>query len=393
MSKTKTWLLGLLVVAFSLYVRADQDINVPAPAGPLTPRSISAYVDALVAELTKQDLFSGAILIAKDGKPFYTKAAGEASKEFRAPNTPETKFNLGSMNKMFTGVAVVQLEQQGKLSFDDRVGRYLPDYPNKDVRDKVTIHHLLTHTSGMGMFWNEFFTNARWAQVKTVKDYDDLANKNPLAFEPGARFLYSNCGPLVLGLIIEKITGMSYDDYVRKFITGPSGMKDTDCYDISDPIPNLAIGYTKMSLYGDRTDHWKNNLFLNPVKGGPAGGGYSTVEDLFRFAVALQALKLTDREHLSLLTTGKVISESPTRSGEPRKDPNDKYAYLFQEKIVNGHRLFGHSGGAAGINSTLRVFSDSGYIVVILSNYDMGMMQLYPKIEALLTKDVARSIV
>jgi D-alanyl-D-alanine carboxypeptidase len=390
-SKLKVSIFGSLIFVFMMDVLAAQEISVPAPIGPLTPKNITTYVDALVAELVKRDLFSGAILIAKDGKPFYTKAVGEANKEFRVPNTLETKFNLGSMNKMFTGVAIVQLEQQGKLSFNDRVGKYLPDYPNKDVRDKVTIHHLLTHTSGMGLFWNEFYTNARWAQIKTVKEYDDLANKNPLAFEPGERFLYSNCGPLVLGLIIEKITGMSYDDYVRKFITGPSGMENTDCYDISNPIPNLAVGYTKMSLFGDRIDHWKNNLFLNPVKGGPAGGGYSTVGDLFRFAIALQTLKLTDREHLALLTTGKVISESPTRSGETRKDPNDKYAYLFQEKIVNGHRLIGHSGGAAGIASILRIFTDLGYIVVILSNYDPGTNQMFSKIETLLTREGAES--
>ena len=180
---------------------------------------------------------------------------------------------------MFTGTAIMQLEQQGKLKLDDKVGKYLPDYPNKDVRDKITIHHLLTHTSGMGQYWEEYFQSPKISEINSVADYDNLANKNPLQFEPGERFSYSNCGPLVLGLIIEKISGMDYYDYIKKYIYAPAGMNNSDCYNISTDGRKSGIGYTKGAPLGRSYDTWHNNILLTSCKGWPAGGGYSTVED------------------------------------------------------------------------------------------------------------------
>ena len=297
--------------------------------------------------------------MAKNGKTFYKRAVGEASKRYGVPNKIDTKFNLGSMNKMLTSTAISQLVQQGKLSYNDRGGTHLPDYPNEAVREKVSIHHLLTHTSGMGHYWNEFFTNPNWIMLKTVKDYADLTSTKPLEFEPGELFQYSNCGPIVLGLIIEKISGLSYDDYIQQNITDPAGMKNTFCYDITKPISNLATGYTKRDLMGGTHKDWLENYFVTPSKGGPAGGGYSTVEDLLRFDTALRTHKLLDEKHLAIMTTGKVD-----------RNENRKYAYLFEEQFVNGHRVIGHGGGAAGINSQLRMYMDLGYTVAVMSNYD-----------------------
>ena len=355
--------------------------DIPVPEEPLTAEKLRDYINALIDDLVHQDNFSGAVLVAKDGVPLYKRAVGEANKSYRIPNRIDTKFNLGSMNKMFTGVAIVQLVQQGKLHFDDLVGKYLSDYPNEDVRDKVTIHHLLTHTSGMGLYWREFFANPRWAHLKSVQDFDDLANTNPLAFEPGERFFYSNCGPLVLGLIIEKISGMSYDDYIRRHVTGPAGMTNTDCYDISIPVSNLAIGYTKTGPFGENYNEWRNNLFINPVKGGPAGGGYSTVEDLLKFDIALRSHILLEQRYFDMMTTAKA-----------ERDAGRGYAYLFQEEIVNGHRIIGHSGGAAGINSDLAMYMDLGYTVAIMTNTtqtfrNSGMIILRRQIKELLTRE------
>jgi CubicO group peptidase (beta-lactamase class C family) len=280
------------------------------------------------------------------------------------------------MNKMFTGVAIAQLARQGKLSFDDKVGDHLPDYPNHDVRDKVSIHHLLTHTAGLGLYWKELLTSPGWAYLHSVQDYDNLTNEKPLLFEPGERFSYSNCGPIVLGLIIEKLSDMSYDDYIRQNVTGPAGMINTDCYDIKQPILNMAIGYTKRGFYGELLDNWTPNWYLNPPKGGPAGGGYSTVEDLLRFDVALRNHKLLNKELLDILTTGKVDRNETTR-----------YAYLFEEKVVNGQRIIGHSGSAAGVSATLAMHMTSGYTVAIMSNYDRGVRYLRANIEKLLTKE------
>src|SRR5205085_2821805 len=218
---------------------------VKAPATRLGEAEIGQSLTAYLDGLAKEDHFSGVVLIAKGGKPFFVKAYGLADKEKSLPNSPQTKFNLGSMNKMFTAVAIAQLAEQGKLSFDDKVGKFLPDYPNKDVASKVTIHHLLTHTSGLGSYWNARF-DARRAQIKAVADYLGLFADEPLLFEPGARFEYSNSGFIVLGAIIEKVSGESYYDYVRKHIYEPAGMKNTDAYQMTEATPNLAMGYTSM---------------------------------------------------------------------------------------------------------------------------------------------------
>jgi CubicO group peptidase (beta-lactamase class C family) len=163
----------------------------------------------------------------------------------------------------------------------------------------------------------------------------------------------------VLGLIIEKISGLSYDDYIQKHITEPAGMENTFCYDISKPVPNLAIGYSKRNLTGEtQKDRIENDSFT-PTKGGPAGGGYSTVEDLLCFDTALRAHKLLDEKHFTIMTTGKVD-----------RDNNRKYAYLFEERFINGHRVIGHGGGAPGINSQLHMYMDLGYTVAVMSNYD-----------------------
>ena len=202
--------------------------------------------------LAKQDKFSGVVLIAKDGKPVFEKAYGLANKAKNIPNNTETRFNLGSMNKMFTAVAIAQLAEAGKLSFDDTVGKHLPDYPNKDVANKVTIHQLLTHTSGLGSYWNAKF-EAKKATIKSVSDYLALFADEPLKLEPGKRFQYSNSGFIVLGAIIEKVSGQSYYDYVREHIYKPAGMKNTDAYEMTANTPNLAMGYTNEGGRGART--------------------------------------------------------------------------------------------------------------------------------------------
>jgi len=346
------------------------------PEGKLTDDEIVAYMDKYLEDLVARDKFSGTVLIAKDGVPFYTRVYGEACKRYQVPNYLDTKFNLGSMNKMFTGVAIMQLMEQGKLSLDDKVGKYLPDIPNKEIADKVTIHQLLTHTSGMQDYWEELF-NAKWWEIKTVAQMADLIFDDSLLFEPGTDFHYSNSGPIVLGMIIEKITGQSYYDYVRDHIYIPAGMINTDCYEVDRPVPNLAIGYTRVGYNGmfDPEGGLRNNLFLHAIKGGPAGGGYSTVEDLLQFDIALRQNKLMSRESFDLMTTGKT-----------ERRPGLEYAYLIQDKTVNGQRIIGHGGGAPGINSDLAMYLNSGYTVAVMSNYDNAAITVSGRIEELLTK-------
>src|SRR5277367_4552040 len=267
-------------------------------------------------EAAAADQFSGAALVAKNGKPVFTAAYGMADREKKIPNALNTKFRIGSMNKMFTATAVLQLVQAGKIHLDDPLAKYLPDYPNKDLASKVTIHHLLTHTGGTGDFFGPEFDKHR-LELKTLQDYVKLYGERPLAFEPGSRWDYSNYGFLLLGLVVEKASGQNYYDYVREHIFKPSGMNSTDSFPEDQAVADRSIGYTKMDSAG-----WKPNTDTLPYRGTSAGGGYSTVGDLLAFANALQNHKLLDAEHLELLTTGKA--ERPDGS---------KYAYGFNDEI------------------------------------------------------------
>ena len=353
------------------------------PAGKLTDTQVQQYLESYLDGLAKEDKFSGVVLVAHDGKPFFVKAYGLANKAKNFPNNAETKFNLGSMNKMFTAVAIAQLAEQGKLSFDDKVGKFLPDYSNKDVANKVTIHQLLTHTSGLGSYWNKKFDERR-ATIKTVADYLALFADEPLRFEPGARFEYSNSGFIVLGAIIEKITGQTYYDYVRQHIYQPAGMKNTDAYQTTDDTPNLAMGYTTEGAASDR----RENTETRPNRGGPAGGGYSTVEDLLRFATALSEHKLLSARYTDLITTGKVEMGRPgARQGEGTGGVSMKYGYGFGDLRVNARRVFGHNGGAPGIGSDLSIVPEPGYVSVVMTNYDpMLMMPVARRILDILTR-------
>jgi CubicO group peptidase (beta-lactamase class C family) len=329
-------------------------------------KRLNAYFD----RLAKDDAFSGAVLFAKDGKVLYKKAFGLASRAYNVPNRTDTKFNLASMGKMFTSVAIAQLVEQGKLSYTDTVGKILPDYPNKDVAAKVTVHHLLTHTAGIGDYFNEKFMEASRTRFRQIKDYFPLFVDKPLEFEPGARFRYSNAGFMVLGAIIEKVSGENYFIYVREHIFKPAGMINTDAYELDQDTPNLAIGYTREEPGGPV----RNNTFLHVIKGGPAGGSYSTVEDLLRFDQALRRHRLTSSAAFDLITTGKVDAFER------------KYAYGFGDARVNGQRIVGHSGGFPGISTQLDMYLDSGYTVVVMCNDDDGAQRVAEKTRNMLTR-------
>lgn len=322
--------------------------------------------------LEKENYFSGVVLIAKGDKTIYKRAFGYANMADKISNKANTKFNLASMNKMFTGLAIMQLAEKGKLSLHDKVGKYLPDFPNKLVADSVTIHQLLTHTSGMGNFWAEHDKLAK-EKFKTVSDYLPLYVHQELLFSPGKGFQYSNSGYMVLGLIIEKVSGLSYFDYVRTYILEPAKMKDTDSYDLEEAIPNMATGYTMLS---EKPGHWKNNMYSNVVKGTPAGGGYSTAEDLLRFSLALQQNTILGKEFTKLYSTGKVQYKEGS------------YAYGIVENFLNGQRMLGHTGGHFGIANELMIFPESAYTVVILTN---GEVENYWEVSNLIKKQLTGS--
>jgi D-alanyl-D-alanine carboxypeptidase len=316
-------------------------------------KAFRAYLDQAAAA----GRFSGAALVAKNGKPVFTAAYGMADRDKKIPNQLGTQFRIGSMNKMFTATAVLQLVQAGKINLTDPLGKYLTDYPNKDVATKVTIHHLLTHTGGTGDFFGPEFDKHR-LELRTLQDYVKLYGERGLAFEPGSRWEYSNYGFLLLGLVVQKASGQDYYDYVREHIFKPAGMNSTDSFPEDQAVPGRSIGYTKR----DGAKEWRPNVDTLPYRGTSAGGGYSTVEDLLAFANALENHKLLDAKNVDLLTTGKV---------ETRGGGGSKYGYGFgDETSADGVRCFGHGGGAPGMNGDLKICPQSGYVIAVLANLD-----------------------
>ncbi|HWZ97660.1 MAG TPA: serine hydrolase domain-containing protein [Candidatus Dormibacteraeota bacterium] len=330
----------------------------PTPAEFKVARMSESEVIAGVKKLAESraaaDKFSGAVTISKNGKTIFAQAYGLSDREKKTPNTPATQFRMGSMNKMFTATSILQLVQAGKIKLNDPLEKYLTDYPNKDVATKVTIHHLLTHTGGTGDFFGPEFDKHR-LELKTLQDYVKLYGARGLEFEPGSKWSYSNYGFLLLGIVVEKASGQDYYAYVREHIFKPAGMASSDSLPEGEAVPGRSVGYTKM----DSSKTWTPNTDTLPYRGTSAGGGYTTVEDLQRFASALINHKLLDAEHTELLTTGHEKT--------PR---GNKYAYGFMDNVEDGVRWFGHGGGAPGMNGDLRIFPKSGYVIAVLANMD-----------------------
>jgi CubicO group peptidase (beta-lactamase class C family) len=336
-------------------------------------QKLSVYVDRVGAH----DVFSGTVLLAKNGNPIYMKAVGIANRDCMMPMKLDTKLNTGSMYKMFTAVAVAQLAEAGKLSFDNRIGKYIgTDWLSKPILDKVTIKDLLTHTSGLGSYFNETFDRSSRLLFRKLDDYKMLVAAETLAFEPGSQWQYSNTGFLVLGAIIEKVSGEDYNDYIRAHVTGPAGMKNTDCYELDLVNENLAVGYEKE--HGPYGTIYRNNIFEHVLRGGPAGGGYTTVDDLLSFDRALRSGKLVSKAMLE-----KMWRPYPERNSM-------EYGCEFQIFETPIGRAVGHGGGFSGISTMFMMYLDAEYTWAVLSNYWMGSVQVEQKIQDLIergTKD------
>ena len=342
-----------------------------AEAKKLSAREITAELEAFSKKLADADVFSGAVLLAKDGQVLYKGAFGMANKDFNVPNRVDTKFNLGSMNKMFTGVAIAQLVEKGKLSYDDPLSKFIPDFPNPDAAKKIQIKHLLTHTAGLGGYFTEKYDAMSRARIRTVDDMMKLAREDEkeLRFEPGSKWQYSNTGMMVLGKVIEIVSGQSYFDYVRENIYKPAGMTNTDAYELDKVNTNLAVGYDKR--FTDSGVEWGNNIFAHVMRGGPQGGGYSTVEDLLKFDQALRSGKLVSPATFKLISTPKPELNSP------------QYGYGFGYDAQRN--VTGHSGGFPGISSNLDMYLGNGWTAIVMSNYSRGSGPLSQKMARLVT--------
>jgi CubicO group peptidase (beta-lactamase class C family) len=355
--------------------------------GKLTDAEIIREMADYLQRLHRADAFSSTVLIAKAGKAIFSRAYGWANRERNEPNRVKTRFQLASLSKMFTGVAICQLVEQGKLFFDDSIHKILPEYPNAAVADKVTVRHLLAHTSGLGDFLDKKDYQVAESHLKRPADFFPFFAGDPPAFEPGDDEQYSNAGYIVLGAIIEKTSGQSYFDYVREHIFQTAHMVNAGFNDAAADIAGLATGYGN--------DGW-NSQFKGGLQGSPllrkgdvstgrgsaAGGGYATAEDLFRFGEALVHNKLLNKASTLRVLSGKG------QLGEAGFVPSQE-AYGFHYDVMNGKHIIGHNCGSAGVSTRFDLYVDQGYQVIVLSNFDGPMGSIVAnRARAFITQDV-----
>ncbi|MCK5409772.1 MAG: beta-lactamase family protein, partial [Candidatus Heimdallarchaeota archaeon] len=266
-----------------------------SPELKLTEVELPLKIESSIKEVVNHDLFSGVIVVAKADKIVYQSNHGFANIPLKVPNDLDTKFNLGSMNKMFTSIAVAKLVLEEKLSFENTLSDVLP-VAKIDQSDKITVHHLLTHSSGLGSFFTPEYMKNKDKYLE-IGDLLPIIAKEKLAFSPGKRFKYSNSGFEVLGMIIEQLSGMSYFDFVKKNVFLPAGMKSTDSYRKDEQTPNMSEGYTRMSRKGpDVKEELHSNKQMMRIRGSAAGGGHSTAKDLLLFSKAIFSYKLLPEE-------------------------------------------------------------------------------------------------
>lgn len=303
--------------------------------------------------------FSGAVRIARNGEVVFDYVTGVADRANRIANTLDTRFRIGSMNKMFTAVSILQLAEAGKIDLNAPIGAYLSDYPNKDLAARVTIRHLLTHTGGTGDIFGPQFLERRSTLCET-RDYIALYGARDVDYAPDEKYAYSNYGFVLLGAIVEAVTGRNYHDYVAEHIYAPARMAASGSLPETVQVVGRAVGYTTT---GPADPELRPNTDTLPCRGSPAGGGYATVGDLIRFADTLRAGKLLGPELLKSATTQQVTSGR-----------NGGYGYGFSTTVVNGARAYGHGGSAPGMGAELMVFPDSGYVVALATNVDTPLV-------------------
>jgi CubicO group peptidase (beta-lactamase class C family) len=303
----------------------------------MAPDEIARQLDGFFTKLAADEVFSGVALAAKNGEPVFFKAYGYADREKKIANTTRTRFNLGSINKAFTQVAVRQLIREGKLSLADTLGKFFPDYPQAASR-AATVDQLLNHRAGIADFFGPQFNAAPKSQFASNADYFKFVSSLPPLFAPGERNQYCNGCYITLGAIVEKVSGMPYEKYVAEHIFSRAEMTGTGYPRSDQPAPDIALGYTRRASQGPKPSSPQDpkpsspqalasNINMHGVSGSAAGGGYSTALDLLTYVKAV-------------------------RSG----------------RIPDGNAGMAIAGGAPGINAVVESAGD--WVVIVLTNFD-----------------------
>lgn len=340
-------------LAQAMLVPMDNPLYADWPKGPVSHAELGKRIRAVLDRLVSVSDFSGCVTVLDRGETVFDECRGLADRSFNVPINHQTKFHVGSIGKMFTAVAIAQLVEAGKLSWNDTLAKRVPEYPDQATAKKVTVWELLHHTSGLGDFMvPEYFEHAQ-RYVNPV-DYLGLIARQPKVGGPGQGLSYSNAGYILLGRIIENVSGESYFDYIQRHVFDPAQMTSSGFDSEDEIVPGLAVGYYHDDGVFSRT--WKANWVQSVYKGSPAGGGYSTNADLLRFAEALHAGKLVKPATLAKMFD-EEIPAGPGAIGAG-----------IDERLAHGRHIRGHQGGVEGTTADLEMVWETGAAVALTSN-------------------------
>jgi CubicO group peptidase (beta-lactamase class C family) len=331
------------------------------PETGVSKADIGRLTKTALDHLVRTNDFSGCVTVTDGAKTIVDECRGLAERRFNVPVNHQTKFHIGSMNKMFTAVAIAQLVEAQKLSWDDTLALRVPEYPDQAAASKITVWQLLRHMSGLGDFLVPELFEQREKYVDPA-DYLALIARQPKVGEPDGEWSYSNAGYMLLGRIIENVSGENYADYIQRNVFVPAGMTASGYDRVDDVVPQLAVGYYREGAFAAQ---WKADWLKVPYSASPAGGGYSTNADLVRFSAALRGGKL-----VKPATLAKMF-EDPVPVGP------GGYAAGFGDRVSNGRHIRGHAGGIEGTDANLAIVWETGATVALTSNQGPGQSWLF----------------
>ena len=329
------------------------------PKTAVSPAKLNQLIHAALDRLVRGNDFSGCVTVADGATTVFDECRGLAERSFNVPIDHQTRFHVGSIGKMFTAVAVAQLVESGKLSWDATLAQLVPEYPDA-AAGQVSVWQLLHHTAALGdVLVPEYFAHRE--QFKAPSDFLALIARQPRVGEPGKGWNYSNAGYLLLGRIIENVSHERYGDYVARHVFAPAGMQASGFDALDEVTPGLAVGYFHDGVF---SSEWKADWMKLPFKGDPAGGAHSTNADLLRFARALREGKLVQPATLARMFDGQV----PAGPGG--------YAAGFGDRLSHERHIRGHAGGIEGTDANLQMVWGTDAAVALTSNEGPGQSRM-----------------
>lgn len=306
------------------------------------------------AEMEKRHIPGVSVVVLRDGKPILSRGYGFANAELEVPATPDTVYQLASVTKQFTATAIMMLADEGKLSLEDPVKKFVSDVP--EAWDKVTVRHLLNHTSGIKSYTALPAFMGQPAKNYTHSEMVKLIAAQPMDFQPGEKWAYNNSGYYLLGMIIEKVSGKDYNAFLTERIFQPLGMTATRLNNKTLLVKGRAVGYSRP---GNET---RNAEFVHPSQPYSAGALISTVNDMAKWDAALYTGKLLKTSTLDQMWTPTKLNDGKTQD----------YGFGWSVRKINGHREIGHGGGIPGFSTYIGRFPEDKLTVIVLTNLDSG---------------------